>query len=268
LAIVKSEVPVRWIAFVFALLLAAGSSQAAPVQKVAEVPFAGGSQTVLYVGPLAPTAIVISFTGGAGQLKIAPDGRIGISGNFLVRTRELWVQRGLGVLIPDLPAGYSNLFNRRNTPEYADAIAKLVAFAKAQANVPVWLMGTSQGTNAAANGGATLTHGEIAGVVLTASITRPGGKPQYKETVFDNRLAVINVPVLIVSHGGDGCMQTPPGDGSRIKAALRASPRSEVVLMSGGLPAKSDACEAFSEHGFYGVEAETVQRIVDWMRGR
>ncbi|MEO8557991.1 MAG: hypothetical protein ABI439_02930, partial [Rhodospirillales bacterium] len=86
--------------------------------------------------------------------------------------------------------------------------------------------------------------------------------------VFDNRLAAINVPVLIVSHAGDSCVQTPPGDGAKLKAALTASPRNEVVLMSGGLPAKSDACEAFAEHGFYGVEIETVQRIVDWMNRR
>lgn len=256
------------LALATGLVIAGVQAQAAPIQKVAAVPFSGGTQTVLYVGPQNPSAIVVSFAGGAGQLKIAPDGKIGIGGNFLVRTRELWVDRGVGVVIPDMPAGYANLFNRRNTSEYGDAIARLVAFARTQANVPVWLVGTSQGTNAASNGGARLTHGEIAGVVLTASITRPGGKPLFKETVFDNRLAAINVPVLIVSHAGDSCVQTPPGDGAKLKAALTASPRNEVVLMSGGLPAKSDACEAFAEHGFYGVEIETVQRIVDWMNRR
>jgi len=258
----------RSILLALTVAMVAAYANAAPVQKVADVPFAGGSQAVLYVGPSAPTAIVVSFTGGAGQLKIGQDGKIGLGGNFLVRTREEWVQRGIGVVIPDMPAGYSTLFNKRNTPEYADAAAKLVAFAKSQANVPVWLMGTSQGTNAASNGGGTLTHGEIAGVILTSSITRRGGKPLYAETVFDNKLAAINVPVLIVSHNADGCVQTPASDGPKIKAALTASPRSEVILMSGGLPDKSDPCEAFSAHGFYGIEAETVQRIVDWMRGR
>ncbi len=256
------------VAMGLAIAVSTGQVSAAPIQKVADVPFSGGSQSVLYVGPAAPTAIVVSFPGGDGRLKLAPDGRPGIGGNFLVRTRELWVERGVGVAIPDVPASYTTLFNHRNTAEYADAVAKLVAFAKTQANVPVWLVGTSQGTNAASNGGATLTHGEIAGVVLTSTITRPGGKPQFKETVFDNRLARINVPVLIVSHRGDSCVQTPPADDDKVRAALTASPRSEVVLMSGGLPAKSDACDALSEHGFYGVETETVQRIVDWLKGR
>ncbi len=245
-----------------------GGALAAPVQKVADVPFSGGSQTVLYVGPAAPTAIVISFTGADGKLKIAPDGKIGIGGNFLVRTRDLWVERGIGVVIPDMPSSYSTLYNRRDTAEYADAVAKLVAFAKAQANVPVWLAGTSQGTNAASNGAAYLTHGEIAGVILTATITRPGGKEQFRETVFDNKLAAINVPVLIVSHSSDECVQTPPLDNPKVKAALTGAPRSEIVLMNGGLPAKSSVCEAQSAHGFYGVEADTVQRIVDWMKTR
>jgi hypothetical protein len=36
--------------------------------------------------------------------------------------------------------------------------------------------------------------------------------------------------------------------------------------MSGGLPPKSRPCEARSAHGYFGVEAETIQRIADWMK--
>jgi pimeloyl-ACP methyl ester carboxylesterase len=245
---------------------AASPAMAAPLQKVAQVPFAGGSQTVLYVGPAAPSAIVINFPGGDGLVKIGADGTVGLGGNFVVRTRELWVQHGLGVVIPDVPDRYNVLYNRRNTAEYGDAIAKLVAFAKSQANVPVWLVGTSQGTNAAANGGSRLTHGEIAGVVLTSSLTRQGNRPNLLETVFDNDLAAIDVPVLIVSHKDDGCELSPPSDATRIKAALSRAPRSDIMLMSGGLPPKSRPCEARSAHGYFGVEAETIQRIADWMK--
>jgi len=256
------------VALGLVVAMLAGQIKAAPIQKVADVPFSGGSQTVLYLAPAAPKAIAILFTGGAGRLKIEADGSIGVGGNFLVRTRAMWVERGIGVVIPDMPSSYSTLFNRRDTSEYADAVARLVAFAKSQADVPVWLIGNSQGTNAASNGGGRLTKGEIAGVVLTSTITRPGGKPQFLETVFDNRLSAINVPVLIVSHRADTCVQTPPADDDKVKAAVSAAPRSEVIMMDGGLPAKSDPCEASSAHGFYGVESETVQRIVEWMTGR
>lgn len=252
----------------FSFALAAHAATAALIQKVAEVPFAGGSQTVLYLGPAQPRAIVINFPGGDGVVKIGSGGTVGQGGNFLVRTREHWVERGLGVVIPDVPQGYGSLFGRRNTAAYGAAIAALVAFAKSQANVPVWLVGTSQGTNAAANGGSRLTHGEIAGVVLTSSITQAGNRPDLLETVFDDNLAAIDVPVLIVSHKDDACAMTPASDGVRIKSALGHSPRSEVIVMTGGLPPKSDACEARSAHGFFGVEDQTVQRIVDWMDGR
>jgi hypothetical protein len=33
----------------------------------------------------------------------------------------------------------------------------------------------------------------------------------------------------------------------------------------GGLPPESTPCEARSQHGSYGNEAETVEQIVNWM---
>ncbi len=134
--------------------------------------------------------------------------------------------------------------------------------------MPVWLVGTSQGTNAAANGGGRLAHGEIAGAVLTSSITQPGNKPNLPATVFDNDLAAIDVPVLIVSHKDDACAMTPPSDAARIRSTLSHSPCSQGIDINGGLPPKSAAYEARSAHGYFGIEAETIQRIVEWMDGR
>ncbi len=82
---------------------------AAPVQKVPEVPFPGGTQTMLYVAPTAPGAIVVNFPGGDGAVKIGSGGAVGLGGNFVVRTRQHWVERGLGAAIPDLPHGYGAL---------------------------------------------------------------------------------------------------------------------------------------------------------------
>jgi hypothetical protein len=38
-----------------------------------------------------------------------------------------------------------------------------------------------------------------------------------------------------------------------------------LVTVFGGSAAQSGRCEAFSQHGFYGKEAETVAEIVNWM---
>ena len=98
----------------------------------------------------------------------------------MVRTRDLWTALGFAVLIPDAVDG-DNLRGRRSSESYADLVAKLVAFAHRQVDGPVFLLGTSQGSIAAMNGAAHLRDGQIAGLVLTESVSRLGGS---HETVF------------------------------------------------------------------------------------
>jgi len=232
-----------------------------------DLPASGGAkERVLYLPAGNASAALIMFPGGNGIVKLGPDGSFGAGGNFLVRTREEWVKQGMSVAIPDVPTNRSDLFNYRTTPDYADDVAKIIAYVRTQTKAPIWLVGTSQGTNAAAGAASRLTHGEIAGVVLTSTLTREGGKPQFKETVFKANLAAINVPVLILSHTGDACDLTPPGDAERIKSALKSSPKVEIVMVSGGLPPQSPPCEARAQHGFLGIEPEVVARIAGWIK--
>jgi len=248
-----------------ALALAAiGSALAA---STVDLPASGGGkERVLYLQPANPVAALIMFPGGDGQIKLGTDGTPAAGTNFLVRTRDSWVAQGMAVAIPDVPDNQRNLYNRRTTADYTDDIAKIIAYIRTQTKAPIWLVGTSQGTNAAVGGASRMTKGEIAGIVLTSSLTRQGGKPEFKETVFAANLAAINVPVLILSHSGDKCSITPPGDAAGIKAALKSSPKAEVQMVSGGLPPISDACEAKSEHGFYGIEDQVVAQISGWIK--
>ena len=161
--------------------------------------------------------------------------------------------------------GSSSLMGSRLTDSYASAIAALVDFAKQQNHAPVWLVGTSQGTNAVANAASRMTHGEIAGIILTSTLTHPGKASDMKETVFETNLGAINVPALIVSHADDACKLSPPSDDDRLRAALSGSPRTKAILITGGDPPASSACEAKSPHGFYGVEAETIGDMASWI---
>lgn len=232
-----------------------------------DLPAAGGAkQRVLYIQPANPAAALILFPGGDGVLKLSLDGIFGVSGNFLVRTRDDWVQQGMAVAIPDVPTNLRTLYNQRTTAEYADDVGKIIAYVRTQTSAPIWLVGTSQGTNAAVGAASRLTHGEIAGVILTSTLTRQGGKPNLKETVYDANLAAINVLVLIFSHTGDKCELTPPGDGASLKAALKSSPKVEVATASGGLAPISPPCEAKAEHGFYGIEPAVVAQIANWIK--
>ena len=256
------------ILLVLTLIVSLADAGAAPAPLVKDLDFTGGSERVLLLSPDQalgqPKATVVLFPGGDGIIKLGSDGSIGEPSNFLVRSRIHWVERGYAVLIPDAPPG-PGLTGRRMSNSYAAAVAALVSFAKQTIPEPVWLVGTSQGTNAVANGASHLTHGEIAGIILTSPITEPGAAKDLKETVFDANLAAINVPVFIVSHSDDSCSMTPPGDQAKLKAAFTGSPFAKAILVSGGKPAVSQPCEAEAPHGFYGVEVETIKHMVSFI---
>ena len=230
---------------------------------------AGAVDRVLLLQPdTPPTAALLMLPGGNGVVGIGSGGDIAVTGNFLVRTRNDWVKQGFAVAIPDTPSNHANaLFGVRLTPEYADALRRIVDAVRAKTNAPVWLVGTSQGTNAGVNAASRLPAGELAGLVLTSSVTEPGSSPELRETVFGANLAAISVPTLIAYNTDDKCALTPVGNVARLKTALTKAPRLEVLSFSGGLPPKSKPCEAMSAHGFYGIEPEVVTRISQWIKG-
>lgn len=94
----------RAIVLLAAWLVAAAASAQAP--QVVDVPTRPGvTQRFLYVPAKAPVAAAILFAGGHGGLAIRPDGEIGWGrGNFLVRTRALFAERGISVAVIDAPS--------------------------------------------------------------------------------------------------------------------------------------------------------------------
>ena len=245
-------------AFLFVLIGVALSLSAQNFATDIPLP-SGGSERVLFAAPAAPHAILIMFPGATGIVEIAPGGTT-TNRNFLVRTLPLWVAQGFAVEVLGSPNGAS-LLGQRHTPGYLVAIDRAVDFARSRANAPIWLVGTSQGSTAAANGAAHL-GGKIAGLVLTSSVTRPN---RSGETVFDSEPGLIPQPALIVANQGDTCRATPPGDAPSVAAALARSPRKEVVFVASD-QIQSDPCEALSPHGFLGIEPAVVHRISDWIR--
>jgi hypothetical protein len=248
-----------------ALLASLGAARAADTDAaVIDLPLSGSDiQRVWYRQPAQPVAALVLFTGGDGVLKIDSSGVIRQSGNFLVRTREQWIAHGFAVAIPDVPSDRSSLTNARLSRSYGEAIRRIVEVAHNRSGAPVWLVGTSLGSVAAAAGAGRLTAGEIAGVVLTSSVTLPNRL--YTDTVFGADLGLVTVPALVVSNKGDRCMSTPPSDAERIRRALSRSRKAEVMLFEGGLPPKSTECEVFAEHGYYGIETKVVDGISDWI---
>ena len=254
--------------FVFAVLLVMGSgpnAALADAARVLNVSAAGLQQRVLYVAPPDPRATLLMLPGGAGDVGIAPDGAIAHGHNFLVRTRDLWVGRGFAVMVPDAPESIRNLRGHRSSQQYASVIAALVKTAHDQAAGPVFLIGTSQGSIAAMNGAANLRNGEIAGLVLTESVSRLGGS---HETVFDAHPDQVNVAVLVVANSDDRCKVAPPQDAPKIVAALTGAPTVKVLDVHGGAMHGDNDCGSLTPHGYDGIEPEVVDAIAKWLRDR
>jgi hypothetical protein len=246
-------------------LMAQSSEQRAAVQAQTQPGAAYeslviGLQRVLYARPQSPRGSVVMLPGGAGDVGIDEDGDVAHGRNFVVRTRDLWLARGYAVMIPDAGDG-QNLRGLRNSPEYANIILQLVRAAHARAPGPVFLLGTSQGSVAAMNGAAHLSKAELAGVVLTESVSR---RSKSGETVFDAAPGRVTVPALIVANRDSRCRAAPAGDAPRIAAAMTRAPEVKVLYVQGGVT-RSWECGSESPHGYFGIESAVVEEIAAWL---
>jgi len=210
-------------------------------------------------GPVRGIAIL--FVGGNGRLRLARNAEL-TSKNFLVRARRSFADRGFVVALPDAPSdrGSDGLVGWRTSREHVSDIAKLVRHLRDQWPVPAWLIGTSRGSISAATGGKGVPI--VAGVVLTASVTKPGRRPA---TVYDANVRELNKPVMVVHHRNDACRVSPPSGAVRLFARLTAATVREIRIIDGGRPGRGRACGPISPHGFLGVEHETVREIVNWI---
>jgi len=146
----------------------------------------------LLISPQNPVASIILLAGNNGKLELSR--RFGsisfgwLKGDFLVRNREEFAQRGLLVAVIDAPSdkqkggrkitGGLNEFTKgdgifRMSGEHAQDIKSVVSFLKNKAKVPIWLISTSMGTISATNAAIRIKNG-INGLVLTSSKTKSG----------------------------------------------------------------------------------------------
>ena len=260
------------LAAAIALLLAnLAPAQAANTTLVSVQTPRGVKQAFILMKPDKPIASVILFAGGHGALglKSASSMTWG-AGNFLVRSRNLFASQNLMVAVIDAPSdqqqGMNGIF--RMSGAHAADISAVAARLKNEADVPVWLVGTSMGTFSAARG--AIGAKNIDGLVLTSTITR--AKPQWKiaqshrDGVASMPLQQVTVPALIVSHKQDGCDITPAADAPKLRSRLTKSAKVDVVLLDGGSPPQSEPCEAKSQHGFLGIESQAVGLIAAFIK--
>ena len=254
------------------IAVATAWSQANPAvqftQQVIDVPTRPGvMQRFVYLVPQHPIATVILFAGGEGGLQISAEGEFkGGGGNFLVRSRQLFVEHGFAVAVVDAPSdrqSFPFLGGFRQTAQHVDDIKAVMAWLRQQAALPVWLIGTSRGTQSAAFIATQLdrSNGGPDGLVLTSTILRDnkGGR-----AVPDMELQRLRIPVLVVHHEQDGCKLCGFSDIPRLMDALSAVSQKELISVRGGT-SQGDPCEARAYHGYNGIEQDVVTRIADWV---
>ena len=218
----------------------------------------------------AGTKAVILFAGGNGTPITIPQGQgIRFSGNFLVRSSAFFANDGFITAIVDAPSdkpegplggrdgGMDNAF--RQSSMHLTDIRAVVDFLVSEGAREVFLIGTSRGTLSVAYLATVVTHANVEGYVLTASLAEsPPAIRSYAPRITD--------PVLMVHHTGDVCRVTRYDDTLAIYETIPASTRKHFISVSGGSPPIDDnPCQSRTAHGFLGKERETVGGIVEWM---
>ena len=259
----------RWfIPCALALLLAAGSGGAlAQTQQI--VTAAAASYTISGLAVFLAEAKsfrhgIALFPGHPGIMRLrAEDGELKyqLRGNFLLRSMHEWLDGETLVLAVDAPSDQWGTLAQhfRETPRYGADVALLLREAGKRYGVEDWtLVGTSEGSVSAFHAG-RMNPGLVRRVILTASLFSPGRiGPGLSGVAWD----ALKAKLLWVHHEDDPCGWTSYRD-AKAFAAKSAAP---LVTARGGGPGRGDACQAFTAHGFAGIERETVLAMRAWVK--
>lgn len=252
------------------LLLCSGSHGAFAAEELVSLQSRDGvEQRYLLITPEHPRAAVILFAGGKGVIGLDKGDFGGVSvrrgGNFLVRSRDRFAGHGLLVAVVDAPSDQQGrrgmLGGFRGSAEHVRDIDAVIDDLQRRANIPVWLVGTSRGTESAAFL-AIHSSRRPHGLVLTSAMSV---RNDNGEAVTEMALDQIRIPTLLVAHEQDGCSKTPAAGAEDIRAGLTAASRVAIKYFDGGRE-EGNPCKARSHHGFLGIEDQVVAHIADFIK--
>jgi len=251
----------RLIFFLFIVLIA--SSVFAAESRLVDVATRPGVSVQMYYMKRAnASATLVLLPGGNGDIGMKRG--IPAANDFLVKSRDYFSAHGFNVALIGTPSDKKVLdFDFLMSSAHSDDLRSIVAYLKKDTGLPVWLVGTSRGTLSAAAAAIAFGNQELAGIVLTSSITSHNGK----NTVPDLNLEAIRIPVLVMHHQEDACSICRPEDTSLILKGLTHASIKKLLLVKGGGPPSGDGdeCNARHWHGFVGMEKEAADIISGWI---
>jgi hypothetical protein len=204
------------------------------------------------------------FPGHPGIMKLQEENgqpQYEMRGNFLVRSRRHWLDEETLVAVVDAPSDEWATFTQhfRTTPRYGSDVAKLLEEVSRRYGVSDWtFVGTSEGSMSAFH--AARMNPQVAKrVILTSSVWGPTNNgPGLSSAKWDR----LSAQLLWVHHEDDPCRFTSYSDAKRYAERTRAP----LVTVRGGGPEKGGACQAFSHHGYVGMERPVVLAMRSWVK--
>ena len=233
------------------------------------------TQSYIFIEVDNAVGTVFLFAGGHGKLFL-DNWQLHIrQTNFLVRIRHHIAAEGYHVVVMDAASDFrqldAGLRGQRTGTAHLSDIANVIIDLPVNDPGPICLVGTSRGTLSAGAYAAEFPSNQflpaIDCLVLTSSVTRPGGNPLNQNVLDDVVLESVNVPSYVVAHKNDECVVTPPSDVTILESRLSVgSPKVKVKIFTGGTTTLSNECDALSAHGFFGIEPKAVNAIGKWIR--
>ena len=198
---------------------------------------------------------ILRLTAGEGQPQF--DQR----GNFLVRSRRHWLDGETLAAVLDAPSDEWTDFSQRfrETARYGADVRALLEELGRRYGVEDWtFVGTSEGSVSAVHA-ARMNPDLARRVILTSSVFLQSRNGPGLSAV---EWPALKAPLLWVHHESDPCQFTSYRDARRFAEKTRTP----LVTVRGGGPERGGACQAFTAHGFVGVERETVLAMRSWVK--
>ncbi|MFT6387718.1 MAG: putative esterase [Cellvibrionaceae bacterium] len=150
----------------------------------------------------------------------------------------------------------------RNSKEHVSDIDHVIRNLQTRKNVPVWLIGTSRGTESSANI-AIHSSEKTNGLVLTSSMTVENGN---STPLTEMNLKKVTMPTLVLAHTENSCSKAPPSGAEKIASMLIDASQVEVKSFSGGKDLLSNPCNTKTYHGFWEIETKVVDHISNFIK--
>ncbi len=253
------------------LLLPIGAPDAGSAEELLQIKASSGAEfrTLLTGDPSTAKANLILLAGGRGVVKLSRSGEINaMKGNFLVRARQLFADRGYLTALVDAPLDRRNktglLGGFRVSVEHGDDLARVAARLYRLNRKPVVVIGNSRGSVSAANLALRGAKGTVSAAVLTSSVVKDNAKGRSIKAL---PLGRIRIPVLFVHNEGDACHATLLKDVIPVVRAMKSKVTRADLIVVNSRKATSGHCKGRSPHGFLGIENQVVEKIVGWLEG-